>query len=207
VVEEARPWSAAAGTWPVYYVHYRQRPIFLAFTPTDIVVRVRDTALADDLRARLASIDPDVPVTVGSLDERLSNRTADRRFVLALLGAFALLALVLTAAGIWSIVSFVVSRRTRDSGIRLALGAAPATVARGLQWEIGPPVLLGIIGGGLLAGFLTRLVRSQLYNVGVIDPLSLAAVAGTIVLTAWLASWLPARRTRKLDPANTLRDY
>jgi ABC-type antimicrobial peptide transport system permease subunit len=146
-------------------------------------------------------------VTVGSLDERLSSRTADRRFVLALLGAFALLALALTAAGIWSIISFVVSRRTRDSGLRLALGATPATVARGLQWEIGPPVLVGIIGGGLLAGLLTRMVRSQLYNVGVIDPLSLAAVAGTIVLTAWLASWLPARRTRKLDPVNTLRDY
>jgi predicted permease len=207
VVEEARPWTAAAGTYPVYYVHFRQRPLFLAFTPTDIVIRVRDTALANDLRARLAAIDPDVPVSVGSLDTRLADRTADRRFVLALLAVFALLALALTAAGIWSIVSFVASRRTRDSGIRLALGASPARVSRGLQWETGPAVILGTIGGCLLAGLLTRLVRSQLYGVGVIDPLSLTAVAFTILLTAWLASWVPARRARKVDPVNTLRDY
>jgi predicted permease len=207
IVEEARPWTAAAGTYPVYYVDYRQRPVFLAFTPTDIVIRVRDTALADDLRDRLAAIDPDVPVSVGSLDARLAGRTADRRFVLALLGVFALLALSLTAAGIWSIVSFVASRHTRDSGIRLALGATPSRVARGLQRETGPPVIIGLIGGCVLAGLLARLVRSQLYGVGVVDPLSLAAVAATITLTAWFASWLPARRARKLDPVNTLGDY
>jgi predicted permease len=206
IVEEARPWTVAAGSYPVYYVDYRQRPAFLAFTAADVVVRARGTMAANDLRARLAAIDADVPVRISTLDERMSSRTADRRFVLTLLAVFALLALALTAVGIWGVVSFVASRRIRDMGIRLALGATPNRVARGLQWESGPAVLIGIAVGAALAGSLTRLVRSHLYGVGVVDPLSLAAVAATIALTAWFASYLPARRVKRLDPVNTLRE-
>jgi putative ABC transport system permease protein len=206
IVEEARPWSAAPGTYPVYYVDYRQRPAFLLFTGADFVARVRNNDVAPTLRDRLSAIEADVPVRIRSLDDRLANRTADRRFVLTLLALFALLALALTAVGIWGVVSFISSRRTRDIGIRLALGATPSGVLRGLQWETGPPVLIGMLFGAVFATSLTRLVRSQLYGVGIFDPLSLAAVAATIAATAWAASYLPARRAKRLDPVITLRD-
>jgi putative ABC transport system permease protein len=206
IVEEARPWSATAGTYPVYYVNYRQRPIFFTYTGADFVVRVRTPDVAASLRARIADLEPDVPVRIRSLDERIANRTADRRFVLTLLALFAGLALALTAVGIWGVVSFITSRRTRDMGIRIALGATPGRVLRGLQWETGPPVLIGMLIGAVTASLLTRLVRSYLYGVGVFDPISLAAVAVTITATAWAASYLPARRARRLDPVATLRD-
>lgn len=206
IVEEARPWSVAPGSYPVYYVDYRQRPIFLAFTGADFVARVRTPDAAPAIRDRLAAIEADVPVRVRTLDERLASRTADRRFVLSLLGLFATLALALTGVGIWGVVSFIVSRRTRDMGIRLALGASPTRVLRGLQWETGPPVILGMIVGAFAATGLTRFVRSQLFGVGVFDPLSLATVAITILATTWMASYLPARKARRIDPVNTLRD-
>jgi ABC-type antimicrobial peptide transport system permease subunit len=184
-----------------------QRPAFLAFIGADLVVRGREpAALADGIRARISALAADAPVRVRTLDERMASRTADRRFVLTLLAVFALLALVLTAVGIWGVISFIASRRTRDMGIRLALGARPAQVLRGLQREALPAVLVGMIAGAALAGTLIRLVRSQLYGVGVFDPVSLTVVAITMALTAWLASWVPARRVRSLDPAVTLRD-
>jgi putative ABC transport system permease protein len=206
IVEEARPWSVPAGTHPVYYVNYRQRPIFFAYTGADFVVQVRTPDVAAALRTRISALEPDVPVRIRSLDERIANRTADRRFVLTLLALFAGLALALTAVGIWGVVSFITSRRTRDMGIRIALGATPGRVLRGLQWETGPPVLIGMLIGAVTASLLTRLVRSYLYGVGVFDPISLAAVAVTITATAWAASYLPARRARRLDPGATLRD-
>jgi putative ABC transport system permease protein len=206
IVDEARPWSAAPGTYPVYYVHYRQRPAFLLYSGADFVARVRTSDVAPALRDRLAGIESDVPVRIRSLDDRLASPTADRRFVLTLLALFALLALALTAVGIWGVVSFISSRRTRDIGIRLALGATPSAVLRGLQWETGPPVLIGMLFGAVFATSLTRLVRSQLFGVGIFDPLSLAAVAVTIAGTAWAASYLPARRAKRLDPVITLRD-
>ena len=207
IVEEARPWSVEAGTYPVYYVSYRQRPLFLTLTGADLVVRGADAAaLADGIRSRITALDANVPIRLRTLDERLASRTADRRFVLSLLGVFAVLSLVLTALGIWGVVTFIVSRRTRDMGIRMALGARPAQVLRGLQREALPAVVLGMIVGGALAVALTRLVRSQLYGVGVFDPLSLGVVAITMAVTAWCASYVPARRVKRLDPAVTLRD-
>lgn len=207
VVEEARPWSIESGARPTYYVHYLQRPMFLTLTGGDIVVRGTDAAgLAAGMRAALMRVDDQVPVRIRTLDERLASRTADRRFVLSLLGVFAVLALALTAAGIWSVVSFVASRRTRDMGIRLALGARPSQVLRGLQYETLLPVLVGMGAGVLLAGNLTRLVRAHLYGVDSFDPVSLAVVALTVAATAWLASWLPARRAKHVDPVVTLRE-
>lgn len=207
VVEEARPWSVAPGTYPVFYVDYRQRPTFLTFTGADFVVRgSASSSLADGIRSRLGVLDPEVPVRVGTLEARLASRTADRRFVLALLGIFAVLALGLTAVGIWGVVSFIAARRTRDTSIRLALGANPGQVVRGLQREALPSVVVGIFAGGVLAVLLTRFMRSMLFGVGVFDPVSLVVVAIAVAITAWLASYIPARRVKRLDPAVTLRD-
>jgi ABC-type antimicrobial peptide transport system permease subunit len=206
VVEEARPWSVPAGGYPVYYVDYRQRPAFLAFFGADFVVRAPGAEVASVVASRLAALDPDLPVRVSALESRLASRIADRRFVLALLAAFAGLSLALTAVGLWGVVSFVASRRMRDMGVRLALGATPSSVLRGLQWEAAAPVLAGMALGAVLAISLTRFVRSQLYGVGVFDPLSFTLVALLVAAAAWCASYLPARQVKHLDPAATLQD-
>lgn len=205
VVEEARPWSVEPGSYPMYWVDYRQRPDFLFYTGADFVVRTADPDAGETIRATLTSIEPDAPVLVRSLDARLASRTADRRFILSLLGVFAGLALALTAVGIWGVISFIVSRRMRDSSIRLALGAMPSQVQRGLQREAAPAVIAGLALGSLFALGLIRFVRSQLYGVGVFDPVALATVALALGCIAWLASYIPARRVRRIEAGEALR--
>jgi putative ABC transport system permease protein len=206
VVAEARPWSSAPGTVPTYYVDYRQRPAFLAFTGAEVVVRTRAGAAAAQLvRDHLSALDGGVPLRIATLDSRLAAGTADRRFVLSLLSLFAGLALLASAVGIWGIVSFIVSRSSREAGIRLALGARPGQVLRSVQAQTVAPVGAGIAAGLLGTTALIGLVRSLLYGVRAFDPITVAAVCVTIVVTAWIASYLPARRMLRVNPAATLR--
>jgi putative ABC transport system permease protein len=205
VVAEARPWSAPRGSMPTYYVSHRQRPAFLGLTGIELVIRSESDATTAAVRATLDDLDPAVPVRLSSLDARLSAATAGRRFVLILLGLFAGLALAVCAFGIWGVVAFIASRSTRESGIRLALGARPDQVLRHLQRHTLGPVFAGTLIGLPLAAALIRTVRSLLFGVTAFDPISFAAVALTLLFTAWFASWLPARRVRRLDPADTLR--
>jgi putative ABC transport system permease protein len=206
VVAEARPWSSAPGAMPTYYVAARQRPAFLTFTGAELLARGRDaSAVARVMGDRLAALDDQVPARIGPLEERLAAGTADRRFVLSLLALFAALALASTAVGIWGVVSFIVSQATHEAGIRLALGARPGQLLRSLQARTTVPVLVGALIGLAGATVLIRLVRSLLFGVGPFDPVTFAAVGVLIGATAWAASYIPARRIRRLDPTTALR--
>jgi putative ABC transport system permease protein len=206
VVEEVRPWTAEAGTLPVFYVSYRQRPAFLSFTSATLLVRQNGvTVPTSELLDRLRALDPDVPLRVRTLQERLATGVADRNLVFSVLGVFAALALVLAGIGMWGVTSFVISRRVREVGIRLALGAVPAQVRRTLQADSFVPLAIGIVAGALLALAVTRWIRSLLFEVSGYDPLTVAAVVVILTATSWLASYLPARRTARTDPAVTLR--
>ena len=123
-----------------------------------------------------------------------------------LLTVFATLSLLLAGAGIWSVSAFVASRRVREMGIRLALGAAPRRVRRALQAESLVPLGLGLVAGGLLALAFTGWIRGLLFEVKRFDPLTVAAALVTLALTTWLASYLPARRIVRADLLGTLRD-
>jgi len=122
-----------------------------------------------------------------------------------LLAVFGGLALLLAAIGIYGVLSFSIARRTREMGIRLALGAAPGAVRRLVVSEGVRLALIGLAAGLVLALVGTRALRSQLYGIGSADPATYLALSAVLLLVAVLATYLPARRATKVDPAITLR--
>jgi putative ABC transport system permease protein len=163
-------------------------------------------ALASPIRRVVASLDRGAPVSqVQTMDEVVAAATAAPRFHLLLLGAFAGLALLLAALGIYGVMSYTVSRRTNEIGIRMALGARPADV----RWLIvgqGMAVVLAGAAAGLVGALaLTRLMSSLLYGVGASDPATFLAVSLVLGAVALAASYLPARRATRIDPLAALR--
>ena len=163
-------------------------------------------SLATAVRAAVREVDPALPVyQVMTMTERLSNSVAARRFNLMLLGAFAGLALLLAGVGVYGVISYVVTGRTHEIGIRMALGAQSADVLRLFIKQGMTLVTLGV-GLGLFGAFaLTRVMSSLLFAVGPKDPLTFAAVAVLLSLIALLACWIPARRAARVDPLIALR--
>ena len=185
------------------YLSYRQLPRGMS-----LVLRstVEPSSLATALRAAVHEIDPALPVyEVMTMDERLSNSVAARRFNLLLLGVFAALALLLAGIGVYGVISYVVTQRTHEVGIRMALGAQSADVLRLFIKQAMALVLFGV-GLGLLGAFaLTRVMTGLLFGVSANDPLTFAGVALLLSLIALLACYLPARRAARIDPMAALR--
>jgi putative ABC transport system permease protein len=161
---------------------------------------------APALRQAVLELDREQPVSrVASMEQTLAGSLAAKRFSTVLLGIFAAVALVLAAIGIYGVISFSVTRRTHEIGIRMALGAQRADVLRMVVLE---GTLLALIGVsiGLAAAFaLTRLVGSLLYGVKATDPLVFSAISLLLIAVAALASYLPARRAARVDPMVALR--
>jgi putative ABC transport system permease protein len=151
------------------------------------------------------ALDPDVPPSTSSFTAIFVASTNARRFNLVLLGIFAGTALLLAVAGIYGVLAYSVARRTREMGVRMALGASAGSVLRlvlgqsMLTTAVG--VLLGLVGSFIFMRFL----QSMLYEVGAADPLTFTAVALLLFAVALLASYLPARRATKVDPIVALR--
>ena len=201
------------GAGPVHlgmYVPYRaaaQRMPVFAGNVTLVVRAVGDPrALEPALHGALRSIDPEQPVfAVQSMEDAVSRSLGNRRFNLYLLGGFAALAVLLAVVGIYGVMSYSVSQRTREIGIRMALGAAHGrvvglVVSQGLKLAaLG--VAIGISGALALSG----VVRTLLYGVTATDPLTYGAIASALILVALGACWLPARRAARVDPVIALR--
>jgi predicted permease len=177
-------------------------------TFTTLLVRTEGdpAAFANSVRAALREIDPDQPlVNAQPLTTLIADSIADRRLVMMLLAAFAVLALVLACLGVYSVMAYVVGQRTGEIGIRMALGASPATVQRMVLGEGLRLTGLGI-GLGLLAAFaLTRFMSQMLFGVQAHDPLIYAGISLLIAAVAACACWLPARRATRVDPLIALR--
>jgi predicted permease len=158
------------------------------------------------VRAEVAALDPDLPLSAAQPLSRIVNESVnEQRFQMTLLAVFAALALALAALGIYGVMAYSVAQRAREIGIRMALGADSSLVLRmvvggGLRLALAG-VALGIVGA--LAG--TRLLSALVYQVSTTDPLTLAATAGVLLGSALLASWVPARRATRVDPAVSLR--
>ena len=150
-------------------------------------------------------LDPLIPVDFKTLRERVSASIADRQLVLALLALFGVLALVLAATGVYGIVGYRALRRTREIGVRVALGARRPDVVRLLVREGAMFAVGGVAIGLAVAIASTRVVSSWLYGVGAIDPATLAAVAVAMVAVTLAASWLPAYRASRTDAMEALR--
>ena len=162
--------------------------------------------LLPEIRRILRDLDPSVPVySVERLDDLLATSFADRRFVMRLLSAFSLLALLLASVGLYGVVSYTVAQRTREVGLRVALGARPADILR-LVFAGGLGTVATGLGLGLCGAFaLTRFLDSLLFNVPVNDPAAIAAAVITLSFVAAIAHWIPARRALRIDPAIALR--
>jgi putative ABC transport system permease protein len=175
---------------------------------TTVVVRTRVAAarFAPRLRALVREMDPDLALTnVEPLTTVVGDSVARQRFNMALMVALASLAVVLVAVGIYGVVAYLVGQRTREVGIRLALGARPGQVQALVVRQGLVPILAGIGGGLGGAWYLTTLLRTQLFEVRPHDPWALAAAAGGFFLVGLAACWLPSRRTSRVDPVTVLR--
>lgn len=188
---------------PTIYVSSRQRPPSAYSVVVDFEGDV--APLVQATRSALSEIAPDVPPRFREIEEVFSSSVADRRFNLVLLGAFGFFALALAVVGIYGVVSRGVTERTRELGLRMALGARPRDVlslvlAQGSRF-IGIGIVLGIAAG---AG-LSRLLASLLFGVSPTDPLTFAALAIFLAGVGLLACYLPARRASRVDPMTSLR--
>jgi predicted permease len=204
VVGDVRQRSLERAPRATVYFAMAQRPV------SDVTLVARSHASAGALVPLLArtllTVAPDVPGKGGVFADALVLARAQRRFSLLVLAVFAGLALALAAVGVYGVVAYAVSRRTRELGVRLALGAAPrqarALVLRGAL----APVALGALVGLLLATPLSRTLAAMLFGVRPWDPASWLAALLLLGAAATLAAWAPARRAARLDPVCSLRE-
>jgi putative ABC transport system permease protein len=163
-------------------------------------------ALSTGVREAVHQVDPDQPVSrIRALDQMVSNTVAKPRFSLLLLGLFALLALVLSIVGIFGVTAYSVSQRTRELGLRMALGAERGGVLRMVVQEAGTLAGLGVLIGVVLAFFVTRVMSSLLYGISATDPLTFVGISLGLVVISLAAAYLPGRKATRVDPIVALR--
>jgi predicted permease len=173
-----------------------------------IVVRAdgRSLDLAAAIRRELREADPALPVgRVASMDDLVGETLVSRRATMAVLSLFAALALVLAGAGIYGVLSYSVAQRTREFGIRMALGASGSALIREVLWRGARLALSGVGVGLLLAPVLAAFISAQLFGVGSLDPITFVASGATVVGLSLLACWIPARRASAVDPIQAIR--
>jgi predicted permease len=204
VVGDVRHRGLASRLRPTLY-----RPhVFGAFSNRVLVVRTvpPPRTLIEPIRKAILAVDPDLPVSnVKSLEEVAAASVAQRRLVLTVLSLFAGAAVLLAAVGLYGVIAYSVSQRTREIGLRMAVGARRRDVLALFVRQGAHLAGLGIVLGTGAALGLTRLLASQLYGVEATDPLTLASVAAVLLVVAVAASLLPARRATKVDPMQALR--
>jgi predicted permease len=178
---------------------------------TDPVLAVRTTIeparMAADVRREVAAGDPDQPVyEVMTMEQRLANSIALRRNSMLLFAIFAAMALIIAAIGIYGVISYSVSQRTREIGIRMALGAERRDVLK-LVLKQGLKLISAGVTIGLIASLgLTRVMKNLLFEVSATDPPTFVVIALILTIIALLACWVPARRATKVDPVVALRN-
>jgi len=187
------------------YVNGMQRPMRLG---AGTLVTRADGAPADlsaPIRARIVALDPEVPVSFRTMEAVVAGSTADRRFLMVVLGVFAAVALTLSAVGIYGVVSYTVARRTREMGIRIALGAPPrrvrALVIRNAMGMVAAGLVVGVLG----ARWLSSTLEALLWQISATDPWTIAGVVLLLAATAAGASYVPAWRGSRVDPLVTMR--
>lgn len=157
------------------------------------------------VRSQIAELDPTVPVEFATMNARVSKSTARPRFDAVLLSLFAMIGLTLAAIGVYGVVSFLVSQRTQEIGIRMALGATPRSISTMVLLDLSRWTVAGACVGLTVAWFCARLLRSLLFEVKAHDPLLLALASVILLFAAFVAAWIPARRAARVDPMVALR--
>jgi putative ABC transport system permease protein len=204
VVGDVKMTSLDTETGAAVYLPHSQ----LSIGTMSLVVRTGTPplSLAPTVAAVVRSIDPQVPLAdVKSMQEVVATTLARPRTVSVLLSAFALMALVLAAVGVYGVMAYSVSQRTREIGVRMALGATPDSVFRLVLGHALRLVLAGVAGGLLAAAALTRMLGALLFQTGPLDAATFAGTALILLLVATFASLIPARRGTRITPVEALR--
>jgi putative ABC transport system permease protein len=204
VVGDVKHQSLASGAVPEFYFSQAQEPL----SSLTLVVRTAQDphALITPLRGIVRAMDANAPTfAVSTAEEYLSRSVAATRFNMTLISAFAVVALLLTAVGLYGVISFAVTQTTREIGIRVALGARGRdTLGRIVGQGVGLTAWGVVLGLGVALG-LTRVIASLLFGVGATDPATFVTVALLIIVVAAVACYVPARRASRIDPIVALR--
>jgi putative ABC transport system permease protein len=208
VVGDVRHTALQAAPEPEVYIPYTVNP----WGQMNVVVRTRgDTeALLNEIPRAVSAIDRDIPVAgaqrPGALTQAVAGQSARQRFTVTVLSGFAGGALLLAALGIFGVIAYIVTLRTREFGVRAALGATPRDIVRLVIRQTTGVVVVGLVVGFGAALALTRLMTRLLYNVPATDPLTFASLTVFLAVVALLASYFPARRAARVDPMVALRN-
>jgi putative ABC transport system permease protein len=204
VVADIRQSSLSRDPAPAIYVPYTQETM----PWQTLVVRTKTDpmALAAAIRREVTALDPEQPVArIATMDRLMEASTAQPRFRTLLLAGFAGIALLLSAIGIYGVMAYTVSRRTREIGVRMAIGARPVDILKLVFSQSMTMTLLGVAFGLAGAYAVTRVMKSLLFGVTSTDPFTFSAVALLLCSVAFLATYIPARRASRIDPMVALR--
>jgi putative ABC transport system permease protein len=204
VVADVRSFDAPDGVEPSIFVSNRQRPRWATF----FLVRTvgEPSALVPAVRSAFAELDRDVePLALSTMEALLGAGLVGPRFNLLLIGLFAMIALVLSSVGIYAVISYTVALRTREFGIRMALGARRGQVLRAVLLDGGRMIAAGLLLGGTGAFFFTRLLRGTIHDVAPSDPLAVFGTVFVLAVSGALATLAPALRASRTQPVDILR--
>jgi len=204
VVGDVKSESIDRGDWPLVYSPYAQMPLT---TMTLVVRSLRPPeTLTSPLRKAVMQFDPDQPLAdVRPMEAVVDLAVSGARFQTRLLVTFAGIAFLLAGVGIYGVISYDVSQRTHEIGIRMALGAQPEEVRALILGQGAKLAVYGIVAGCLGAGVLTRWMKSMLFDVSPTDMWTFGAISILLAAVAMLASFIPSRRAMALDPMVALR--
>jgi putative ABC transport system permease protein len=211
VAADVRHWGAAVAVEPTAYYPYTQVPDTIrGLLEANMTIAVRSNLaqnkLLHSIQMAVAGVDSQVPVyQVKTMESMAADSDSLRNFDLSLLGGFSLLALTLAAVGVYAVMAYSVSQRTREIGIRIALGAHPRDVLYLIVHQGARLAIVGSVVGVGAALVLRKIMASILYGLSANDPLVLTLVPCVMVTVIIVASWLPARRATKIDPITALR--
>ena len=205
VIGDVRHRGLEAPPSPEVYINYRQNPPVNPF----LVLRAagNPSSLIPAVRAQLRAVDKDIAAyDVRPMSQVRSESVSQRRFILLLVGAFGVLALVMAAVGVFGVMELIVSERTPELGIRLALGAQPSRVLRAIVLQGLSLAAIGVAVGLAASALLRPIIDTQLYGVGLLDAPTIVGVPAVLFTAAALACYLPARRAMRIDPVEALRE-
>jgi len=205
IVGDVRDHSLESAPVPTVYVDYRQRPLGAWNFTIVMHTSGNPESVFGAARSVLHDLDASMPPRFKTLSQIYASSFEARRFSLTLISIFSLTALLLAIAGIYGVISYSVAQRTREIGVRMALGASTGEV---LTMVLRQSAITGVVGvlvglGGCLA--LTRLLQSQLFEISPSDPLTLVGVSLVLLVVSLVACSIPGRRATRIDPATALR--
>ena len=208
VVADLDPTETGGSTRPIVYVPFTHSP----WAQVRLLIRATETsnAMLRRIETAVRDVDPAIPLSgpfvgIRRMEEVRSTQRADERLNAGLVGAFALVALLLASVGMYGVVSYSVALRTRALAIRMAMGASPARVAAGVVREVAQMAFGGLAAGAVAGLFLSRFVASLLFEVTTLESATYAPAAAFLLATALAAGYAPARRAGRVDPAVSLR--